>query len=243
LIVRTTHGAPIADYALRAAEAWGGGARARDDGVLFVLAIADREMRIEVGYGLEGAIPDSVAMRILDTLVAPMRAGRFDAAVWTVTDALIARTGGQSAAMPEVVAERTSALPPEAVAEASEPVVSPTSEADWQRRERETATRLACGFVGFFVLPVLLVFLFLWRSSNVEYDADGAKHVPWRRLPGHILVALSQLAASGGGGGGGGGGSGGSRRHFGGGGGGGGSSRSYSGGGGRFGGGGASKRW
>jgi uncharacterized protein len=61
----------IHDYALALGEAWGAGRRGEDDGVLFVLAIRDREVWIEVGYGLEGAIPDSAAGRILDMAVLP----------------------------------------------------------------------------------------------------------------------------------------------------------------------------
>lgn len=268
LIVRTMHGVPITDYAMRAAEAWGGGAGARDDGVLFVLAVADRDMRIEVGYGLEQAIPDAAAMRILDTLVPPMRAGRFDAAAWLVSDALVERTGGASEPMPAAIAQRTATLPPETAQAAETPSDTPWPPADpiadaayerelRERDARETRAWLGCG--AFFVLPILFVFLYLWRSSNVEYDADGVQRVPWRRLFSDVALlagAFVAALASGGGGGGGGGspsrggghgharhrssGGGGSPRSFGGG---GGSSRSYGGGGGGFGGGGASKRW
>ncbi|MDQ3033069.1 MAG: TPM domain-containing protein, partial [Myxococcota bacterium] len=218
LIVRTTHRVPITDYAMRAAEAWGGGSSARDDGVLFVLAVADRDMRIEVGYGLEEAIPDSAAMRILDALAPPMRAGRFDAAAWMVSDALIARTGGASAPLPEGIAQRTSALPPDtAVDSPPDQEVEPrsTSASDTSALERAARVREAresrfmLGALVFFVVPVLLVFLFLWRSSNVEYDADGAQRTPWRRLPADVLGTIVSIAggiaASGGGGHGGGG--------------------------------------
>jgi len=63
--------AAIGEYSLALAEAWGVGERGNDNGVLLVLAMKEREVRIEVGYGLEGAIPDSVAGRILDTVVIP----------------------------------------------------------------------------------------------------------------------------------------------------------------------------
>jgi uncharacterized protein len=70
--------ASIGEFSLALAEAWGVGERGRDNGVLLVLAVAEREVRIEVGYGLEGAIPDSAAGRILDTVVIPaFRAGDF----------------------------------------------------------------------------------------------------------------------------------------------------------------------
>jgi uncharacterized protein len=63
--------ASISDYSIALAEAWGVGERNKDNGVILVLALKEREVRIEVGYGLEGAIPDSVAGRILDTVVIP----------------------------------------------------------------------------------------------------------------------------------------------------------------------------
>jgi uncharacterized protein len=63
--------ASISEFSLALAEAWGVGERNKDNGVLLVLAMAEREVKIEVGYGLEGTIPDSVAGRILDTVVIP----------------------------------------------------------------------------------------------------------------------------------------------------------------------------
>jgi len=63
--------ATISDYSIALAEAWGVGERNKDNGIILVLAMTEREVRIEVGYGLEGAIPDSVAGRILDTVVIP----------------------------------------------------------------------------------------------------------------------------------------------------------------------------
>jgi len=63
--------ASISEYSIALAEAWGVGERNKDNGVILVLAMKEREVKIEVGYGLEGAIPDSVAGRILDTVVIP----------------------------------------------------------------------------------------------------------------------------------------------------------------------------
>src|SRR5690625_5678425 len=55
----------LESYALRVFEQWGVGRRSIDDGVLVLVAVNDRKMRIEVGYGLEGAVPDIVAGGIL----------------------------------------------------------------------------------------------------------------------------------------------------------------------------------
>jgi uncharacterized protein len=69
--VATTGSVAIEQYAVRLEEAWQIGDRARDDGLLLVIAAADHRMRIEVGYGLEGAIADVTAARVLDDVVAP----------------------------------------------------------------------------------------------------------------------------------------------------------------------------
>src|SRR5690625_7938763 len=61
----------LESYALRVFEQWGVGRRSIDDGVLVLVAVDDRKMRIEVGYGLEGAVPDVVAGRIIGWGVVP----------------------------------------------------------------------------------------------------------------------------------------------------------------------------
>jgi uncharacterized protein len=71
LIVPTTASETIEQYALRVAETWKLGREGIDDGVLFLVAKDDRAMRIEVGYGLEGVIPDAVAKRVVSEIVAP----------------------------------------------------------------------------------------------------------------------------------------------------------------------------
>jgi uncharacterized protein len=63
--------ASIEEFSIILMDAWSIGERGKDNGVLLVLAMAERKVKIEVGYGLEGAIPDSTAGRILDTLVIP----------------------------------------------------------------------------------------------------------------------------------------------------------------------------
>ncbi len=92
LLVKTTGGEPIEDYALRAAERWAGGSRERDDGVLYVLAIADRRMRLEVGYGLEDRIPDAAAKRMIDDTRPSLRSERYAEAILAVVDGVILRT-------------------------------------------------------------------------------------------------------------------------------------------------------
>ncbi|MHB1142474.1 MAG: TPM domain-containing protein [Sulfuricaulis sp.] len=71
LIVPTTQPEVIEQYALRVTEAWKLGRKGVDDGVLLLIVRDDRALRIEVGYGLEGAIPDAVANRVIDEIIVP----------------------------------------------------------------------------------------------------------------------------------------------------------------------------
>ena len=71
LIVPTTRPEAIEQYSIRVAEVWKLGRKGVDDGVLLLVAKDDRELRIEVGYGLEGVIPDAVAKRVISEIVIP----------------------------------------------------------------------------------------------------------------------------------------------------------------------------
>ncbi len=92
LVVSTTYGVPIEDYALEVAQAWGGGSADRNDGVLFVLAVDDRRMRLEIGYGLEPVLTDGESARILHAIKPMLRDGDYDSAVRSVTVAVIDET-------------------------------------------------------------------------------------------------------------------------------------------------------
>jgi uncharacterized protein len=71
LIVPTTQPEDIAQYGIRVGEAWKLGRKGTDDGVILIVAKDDRRVRIEVGRGLEGAIPDAAAARIIREYIAP----------------------------------------------------------------------------------------------------------------------------------------------------------------------------
>ena len=101
LIVSTTRPEPIESYSLRVAEAWRLGRKGVDDGVLFIVARDDRRMRVEVGYGLEGAVPDAIAKRIVAEVVAPrFKAGDFPGGIEAGVAALIARINGEALPAP-----------------------------------------------------------------------------------------------------------------------------------------------
>lgn len=61
----------LEQYSVELAHTWGIGKEGEDNGILLILAMKEREVRLEVGYGLEGAIPDGLAGEILDTSVLP----------------------------------------------------------------------------------------------------------------------------------------------------------------------------
>ncbi|MDQ3034411.1 MAG: TPM domain-containing protein [Myxococcota bacterium] len=86
LVVWTTGDEPIEDYSLRVSEAWQGGSEERDDGLLLTLALADRRMRLEVGYGLEARITDAEALTILDRMRDPLRAGDTEGSIALAID-------------------------------------------------------------------------------------------------------------------------------------------------------------
>lgn len=78
VLLPTTQPETIEQFGIRLAEAWKVGRKGVDDGVIVIVAKNDRRMRIEVGYGLEGAIPDAIAKRIVAEQMAPrFREGDF----------------------------------------------------------------------------------------------------------------------------------------------------------------------
>lgn len=72
VIVPTTNGVPIFDYALQVAEKWKLGNKDIDDGLLMVVAVNDRNIYILTGYGLEGVLPDSAVNRIIREDITPL---------------------------------------------------------------------------------------------------------------------------------------------------------------------------
>lgn len=71
LLIPTTQPEDIAQYGIRVADQWKIGREKIDDGVILIVAKDDRKVRIEVGYGLEGVIPDAVARRIIEEDIVP----------------------------------------------------------------------------------------------------------------------------------------------------------------------------
>lgn len=96
LIIESLEGASLEEYTLSVAEKWGLGKKGKDNGVLFLIAMQERQMRIEVGSGLEGALTDLMASRINRNEVAPyFRQGDYDAGIIAGTQAIIKTIKGE----------------------------------------------------------------------------------------------------------------------------------------------------
>jgi uncharacterized protein len=109
LIVPTTEPETIEQYSIRAAEAWKIGRKRIDDGALLVVAKNDRKLRIEVGYGLEGALNDVTAKRIIDEVITPQfRSGDFGGGISAGVDRMIRVIDGEKLPAPEQSQQRPS---------------------------------------------------------------------------------------------------------------------------------------
>ena len=96
LIVPTTDGEAIEQFSLRVAEAWKIGRKKIDDGAVLVVAKNDRHLRIEVGYGLEGALTDATTKRIIDEDITPkFKAGDFGGGVAAGIDKMVRIVNGE----------------------------------------------------------------------------------------------------------------------------------------------------
>lgn len=101
LTVPSLAGDSIEDFSMRVVEAWQLGSDQRDDGLLMVVAVQDRRMRIEVGYGLEGSIPDALAGRIVRDVLAPrFRTGDYGGGINAAFSALFQAAGGEPVTLP-----------------------------------------------------------------------------------------------------------------------------------------------
>ncbi|GAB3363760.1 hypothetical protein GCM10027431_03190 [Lysobacter rhizosphaerae] len=233
LVIPTTQPEDIAQYATRAYDQYKLGRTGTNDGLLLVVAKDDHRARIEVGYGLEGAIPDAIAIRVITEYMTPkFRAGDFNGGLTDATAELVKLIDGE-------------ALPP--------PMVEQP-----RPRGRRGGGFLFALFAAFIVAQIARAFLspvpsvvrgllgavaaggVAWLLSSVLVGGIGALigfFVGLAGLPRGSYANHGGWGGFGGGGGWGGGGFGGGGGGFGGGGGG------WSGGGGMSGGGGASGSW
>ena len=227
LIVPTTQPETIQQYSFRVAEAWKLGRRGVNDGALLAIAKNDRAVWIQVGYGLEGALPDVLANRIVEQVIRPrFRSGDFFGGISEAITRMIALVEGEP--LPEPTNSQRSAPGADGLGSVM-PVL------------------LLLVFVGGGILRSIL-----GRFGGASVTAGLAAAIVWF-LTSTLVIAIGAaviafvIALLGGGGGGGWSsgrrGWGGSTGGWGGGGFGGGGGGGWSGGGGTFGGGGAGGRW
>ena len=100
LVIPSLEGEPIDVLSHQIATSWKLGQAGKDNGILFLIATRDRKLRIEVGYGLEGVLPDGKAGAIIREVIAPrFRQGQFATGIEAGVDAIMAATRG--AVIPE----------------------------------------------------------------------------------------------------------------------------------------------
>lgn len=103
LLVPTTQPEDIEQYAIRVADQWKAGRKKVDDGVILIVALNDRKLRIEVGYGLEGALPDATANRIIQQDITPaFRRNDVYGGISTGVDRILRVIEGEPLPEPEV---------------------------------------------------------------------------------------------------------------------------------------------
>jgi uncharacterized protein len=111
LIVPTTEPETIEQFSIRVAEAWKIGRKKIDDGALLVVAKNDRTLRIEVGYGLEGALTDVTSKRIIDEVIVPkFRNGDFAGGISDGVDRMISVADGEPLPPPAARRQQSSGV-------------------------------------------------------------------------------------------------------------------------------------
>lgn len=89
-------GLDIADYGDRLGEKWGIGQQGKDNGILILISPASRAITIRTGYGLEGAVPDVICFRLIETVIKPgFREGNYYAGLDSATNVLMSLTRGE----------------------------------------------------------------------------------------------------------------------------------------------------
>ena len=110
VIIPSLNGRDIADFNIELGRAWGVGGKENNNGVILLIAIADRKVNISTGYGLEGALPDITAKHIIDDIIRPNFKGEdYYRGIEEGTDAIIQAVKGEYTAPKSYGKKRTSA--------------------------------------------------------------------------------------------------------------------------------------
>ena len=151
-------GEPIEEWCARAFKEWGVGRKGLDNGLALFLFSKDQQLRIEVGYGLEGTFPDAVASRIIREVIVPrLQAGQNDQAVRDGVEAIIAVLGGKASGAVEGATTQPAA-----------PQAGKREGAKWY--EILIVALLA---IGFLVLLITNPSLAIWLLFEVLFSVIG----------------------------------------------------------------------
>jgi uncharacterized protein len=165
LMLPSTQPETIEQYGIRVAEAWKLGKKGVDDGLILLVAKDDHRLRIEVGYGLEGVIPDVVARRIIDETITPaFKAGDFYGGISAGVDRIIRtiQPDNEAAAPAETAAEEQARLQQQEEFERRFAEAEETS-----RRHAEQSQKIDMALLSLFLAFPLLIagmVLRLWLS-------------------------------------------------------------------------------
>ena len=106
--IKSLQGYSIDDFGYQLGRAWAIGQKASNNGVLIIVAPSEREVRIEVGYGLEGRLTDAQSKLIIENVILPeFRKGDFDAGLLAGTTTLLRVLGGDASALPPQTAQQS----------------------------------------------------------------------------------------------------------------------------------------
>lgn len=96
VLINDLEGYEVADYAVRLAEKWGIGQAKKNNGIIVLASLGDRKVTIQTGYGLEGALPDAIARRIIENDIKPnFKRGNYYQGLDEATNDIIAYTKGE----------------------------------------------------------------------------------------------------------------------------------------------------
>lgn len=110
LLVNTLNDHSIEEAAEETFNKWGLGEKGKDNGLLIILAIQDRQMRIEVGYGLEGDLTDYFCAQVIDQVMKPQfREGKFEEGIALALNEVMAKMKGSST-LPSTMPELTDSI-------------------------------------------------------------------------------------------------------------------------------------
>lgn len=130
----------IEDYTVRVARSWRAGQKAKNNGAVLFVFVQDHKMYLQVGYGLEGVLPDALCKRIIDEQIAPrFKAGDFDGGLTAGVQSIIAATKGEYKGTGRTVAER-------------------------QRQIEPTSSAVIFGIFALIIIIVILRALFFFRG-------------------------------------------------------------------------------